>query len=285
MWHDSSRHSLNSTTSHIWTSSFTRVNMSWRTCNCVRTSQSGSIMSHMWTSHFTHMNESFHTYKRVLSQIWTNNVATVYTLWSRCLHTVYTLFTQNLFTCVKWLFHVWHDAFRLWRDSKSYVWRDTSLRMTRVWLIHITYMNAAHIWMCHGTLCGTHMNESCHTCVWVICVTWLVHANDFSYRLGATLMSRTWLTHMCDMTRSYVWRNSYTSVTWFIHVRAAKCDMTHSCVCRIHMSKTTPSYYSCIWMAFVNSCSSCENSCSRSHVWIHGARTDQSCDTYEWDMS
>jgi len=39
-------------------------------------------------------------------------------------------------------------------------------------------------------------------------------------------MSVTWRIHMCSMTRSHVWRDSFVCVTWLIH----RCDMTHSCV-------------------------------------------------------
>jgi len=49
--------------------------------------------------------------------------------------------------------------------------------------------------------------------------------------------------HMCDMTHSYVWRDSFVCVTWHIervaidelatHVRGIHmCDMTHSFVWR-----------------------------------------------------
>ena len=34
----------------------------------------------------------------------------------------------------------------------------------------------------------------------------------------------TWLIHMCDMTHSYVWHDSFICVTRLIHI----CDMTHS---------------------------------------------------------
>jgi len=39
-------------------------------------------------------------------------------------------------------------------------------------------------------------------------------------------MCVTWLMHVCDMTHSCVWHDSFMCVTWLIHV----CDMTHSCV-------------------------------------------------------
>jgi len=53
--------------------------------------------------------------------------------------------------------------------------------------------------------------------------------------------------HLCNMTHSHVWRNSFICVTWLIHM----CDMTHPCVWhdwfiwvtwRIHMCDMTHSY-------------------------------------------
>jgi len=38
----------------------------------------------------------------------------------------------------------------------------------------------------------------------------------------------TWLIHMCDMTHSYVWHDSFICVTWLIHM----CNMTDSYVRR-----------------------------------------------------
>ena len=35
-----------------------------------------------------------------------------------------------------------------------------------------------------------------------------------------------WLIHVCDMTHTHVWHDSFISVTWLIHM----CDMTHSSI-------------------------------------------------------
>ena len=60
-------------------------------------------------------------------------------------------------------------------------------------------------------------------------------------------MRVTWLIHMCVMTHSYVWHDSFICVTWLIHT----CDMTHSYVCHdsficvpwlIHMCEMTHSH-------------------------------------------
>jgi len=65
-------------------------------------------------------------------------------------------------------------------------------------------------------------------------------------------MGFTQLIHMCDMTHSYVWHDSFICLTWLIHM----CDMTHSyvwhdsfvCVTCIHTCDMTHSY---AWRAFI----------------------------------
>jgi len=45
--------------------------------------------------------------------------------------------------------------------------------------------------------------------------------------------------HMCDITHSYVWHDSFICATWLIHM----CDMTHSCVSWLmHMCDLTHSH-------------------------------------------
>ena len=57
----------------------------------------------------------------------------------------------------------------------------------------------------------------------------------------------TWLIHMCDVTHSYVWHDSFICATWLVHM----CDMTHSYVWHdsficvtwlVHICDATPSY-------------------------------------------
>jgi len=78
------------------------------------------------------------------------------------------------------------------------------------------------------------------------CVTWLIHmcAMTYSYvwhdsfipDVEVRSMRVRWLIHMCDMTHSCVWHDSFMcvtwpdsfiSVTWFVHM----CNMTHPEVC------------------------------------------------------
>ena len=117
---------------------------------------------------------------------------------------------------------------------------------------HGTHMNESwhtcewvmsHIWMTHVT----HMNESWHTYEWVMAlITWVPLLVDTYvwypfYQCHDSFICVPWLIrvcllfiHMCDMTHSYVWHDSFICVTWLIHMR----DMTDRApllqVCIIH---------------------------------------------------
>jgi len=85
----------------------------------------------------------------------------------------------------------------------------------------------------------------------VISVTWLIHMCDMthSYVWHDSFICVTWLIHMCDITYSYVWHDSFICVTWLIHM----CDMTHSYVWHDPFIRVT-------WLIHM-----CAMPCS--HVW------------------
>jgi len=69
-------------------------------------------------------------------------------------------------------------------------------------------------------------------------------------------VNRRYCLHLCDMTHTYVWYDSFIRVTWLIHA----CDMTYSyvrhdsstCATRhIHMRDTTESGCVCVWCVCV----------------------------------
>jgi len=91
----------------------------------------------------------------------------------------------------------------------------------------------------------------------------------------------TWLIHMCDMTHSYVWHDSFICVTWLIHM----CDMTHSYVWQasficgtwpICLCDVTFSY---VWKWLIRWC-------DRTHSYVgHGAFIEEMWLIHMHDMA
>jgi len=116
----------------------------------------------------------------------------------------------------------------------------------------------------------------------LICGTWLTHLRDMthSYVQHDTLMWVTSLTHMCDMTRSFVWHDSLICVTWLTHFVTSGCkeQISNRCDTFIfvtwltHMRDVTQSY---VWHdALICVSMRCKNTfqmgVTRSaHEWIN----------------
>jgi len=95
-----------------------------------------------------------------------------------------------------------------------------------------------------------------HSCVWhgsFLCLTWLIHVCDMTHSYvwhdsfcvwHDSLICLTWLIHVCDMTHSYVWthscvwHDSFICVTWLIHL----CDITHPFVWHDSLTRVTDSF-------------------------------------------
>jgi len=180
MWHDTFIYVQNYVThtyelvTHIRTSHFARVNMSWRKCVCLHTCK--ITCSHVW-------NDSF------ICATWCIQIVTWFMI-------IFQNVTWFIIICVTWhiplndmcMTHSHHfleccihmnvSCHTLWH---TYKWVLSHLCMSHMCDMTRTYVWCSHrlgTWMCHVTPCGTHMNESCHTCVWVICVKWPVHMCD-----------------------------------------------------------------------------------------------------------
>jgi len=106
--------------------------------------------------------------------------------------------------------HIWECVCRTTTQACSYVWHEGHDSICWTWLILV---NMTH------SICMMHYDEGMF-----ICVTWLVHMCDMtrSYVWHDSIICVTWLVHMCHMTRSYVWHDSFICVTWLVHM----CDMT-----------------------------------------------------------
>jgi len=127
---------------------------------------------------------------------------------------------------------------------------------------HTALGHTTHHWDTSPVWCRDDICESCHTYEWAMSHIWMSHVTYIYWskeppppwggflftmfpdhepvarmmhhrnsptshrRCGGVLsinICMTWLIHMCDMTHSYVWHDSFICVTWLIHV----CDMTH----------------------------------------------------------
>ena len=103
-----------------------------------------------------------------------------------------------IFIFMTWLNHTCDTTHSLCNMTHSHVWRHT------------------HIYVRHDTF---------------ICVTWLIrhvcgvthsYARLDSCSIGNCACRETRFVHMCDMTRSHVWYDTFICVTWLMHM----CDVT-----------------------------------------------------------
>jgi len=123
--------------------------------------------------------------------------------------------------------------------SDSYVWHDSFMCAT--WLIHVCGMtHSCARWWHLCVYSYTHKSLIWKTLVFHMSHTYELDAqavplytavfphirkNRVSRVFHLCLFIRvTWLIHVCDMTHSCVWHDSFMCVTWLIH----GCDMTHS---------------------------------------------------------
>jgi len=156
--------------------------------------------SHIWMSHVTHINESCHTYEWVMSHIWR--------LIHMCSFICQTLVASMNMSHVRHLSHIWiwvmSDTCRIY----SYMRQVSDMTHSYVRLLRINYEYFLF------PLSSPPLSA------WAP-LLYIIHY----YILYCTCT--TWLIHMCDMTHSYVWHDSFICVTWLIHMY----DMAHSYVC------------------------------------------------------
>ena len=140
---------------------------------------------------------------------------------------------------------LWHDS--LMYDSyriyiNAYIMRDMMHPICVTWLIHMCDMTHTCTTAAYIIRDGWLMHESCHTRLYMrhdsficvklihICMTWRIHMWDVTHSCvtytSCMPLERGWSRHICNMTHSYVWHDSFISVPWRIHIY----DMTHSYV-------------------------------------------------------
>jgi len=189
----------------------------------------------------------------------------------------HTYVWHDSFICVTWLIrmcdmtrsYVWHDSFirvtwliHMCDITHTYVWHDSFICVT--WLIHMCDVTRSYVWhdsctrhvTCMSVQLCSNDDQVCVSQVEILVefefvprnvsfardlvteqhakrkkeITWLIHVCDISHSdvwrdsFIYVIICVTWLIHTCDMTHSYVWHDSFICVTWLIHM----CDMTHS---------------------------------------------------------
>jgi len=149
---------------------------------------------------------------------------------------------HDSFIYVTWLIHIcdmthsymWHDSCCIWLSLTHRTWMHPGV-VNESCHIHMCDMTHSYdmndLWRSHVT----YMNESCHIYEWVMShiqsptYIWMhlgafnaPHSQHTSGAWGA--LHAPSCIHICDMTHSYMWHDSFIYATWLIHI----CDMTHS---------------------------------------------------------
>ena len=244
-----------------------------------------------------HMQESCYTYECVMSPIWMSHVTHMYMKW---------LVRHDSVICVTYLIHVWHDSFillteeirlkiygssdffvrfswklfwvtgtpctrlqtwlKIWRLPTKRVWYVRGLPWKRVWYVQRLPGNF-----------GSHNDFKSD-----LLSSWRDMTR--SYMWHDSYIHVTCLTHVCDRTHSYVWHDScdmahsflwydsFMRVTWLIHM----CDMTRSHVWHDAFICVTglmhAASYTYEWVM--------------PHTWMsHVTHVKESCHTYDYVMS
>jgi len=182
------------------------------------------VMPHIWMSHVTHMSESCHTYEWAMSHTWVRHIAHMNEPCHTYEWAMPRAWMSH-FTHKKWaMLHIWMSQHERMSHvaHMNEPCHPQECAMSHIWMSHVTHMNelpesmclactrcsacaclrrrtassaraSASIWCCVcDTSCHiwirdvTHMNESCHTHVWVMSVE-----NSFCARLRV-LWCRVW---------------------------------------------------------------------------------------------
>jgi len=148
---------------------------------------------------------------------------------------MYTCIHVYIRICVTWFVHecdmtyAWvrsvslHEgvgAFHV-RPINTCAWRDCVSVYIYVHIYMYTYIHVyihtcIHTYVCDMTVCVyiyvcmctyVCIHISIHTCMCDVTRSWVWHDS---------FISATWLVRECDMTRSWVWHDSFICVTWLI---------------------------------------------------------------------
>jgi len=167
------------------------------------------------------------------------------------------------------IWHMWHDSYTCvtWLNhicdmARSYVWHDSLICDLRE-IRHIGMCNMSH--GCTVQLGTPAWHDS-------LLFTWPMWHDSYT--------CVTWLIHIRDIAHSHIWHDSSTYVTWLIHVCLGKKCITQayaSChtgaqSCVRHVTQVYSPCHTCGWVM--------------SHMWMSRvAYVNESCHTGVWVMS
>jgi len=124
---------------------------------------------------------------------------------------------------VTWLLHVWHDSFtynmthshmtwlnHMWHDSFMC---DVTLCVYVKWLIHMCDMTL-YMWRAAPRLvCALELRRFANSTRPTVMFAMTRLSCDMTHSSYVT-----WCIHMSGVTPSHVWHDSFTCVTWLVHM-------------------------------------------------------------------
>ena len=141
----------------------------------------------------------------------------------------------------------------------SLVWKVMSdMRMSHVkhfWMSHVTHVNESrhtcewvmsHMWMSHVT----RVNELCHTCEGVMSLMWMTRSH------WEWIRSHIWMSHVAHMNESchtYEWVMSYVAATQHIvSLIGFICKGDSFSMTRSHVTNANESFQTCASLFLAN---------------------------------
>ena len=126
----------------------------------------------LWMSHGTHVNHSWNTYEWVMSHIWMSHATHV--------NESYGVATMSRRLKIISLFCKRALLKRRYSAKETYHFKEPTNRSHPI--ICLLTRRGNRFWMSHGT----HVNESWHTCEWIMAHMWMSHG---------THVNESWHTH------------------------------------------------------------------------------------------
>ena len=276
-----------------------------------------SFIYETWLIHIWHMTRSYVWHDSFIYETWPIHMWDMTHSYMR--HVSFIRETQLIFYTSPWLFHRWdtlshlyvrHDSsihetwlIHTWDMTHSYMRHDSFIYETLLNSKYVSFIRETQLifytspWLFHrwDTLSHSYMRHDSFTCE-----TWRIHIWDMthSYMRHDAFLYETWPIHTRDMTHSYVRHDSFIHETRLIHMRDVSrrahllqfflyCNAVFVAVCCSELQQT---HTRILWSPhrwgfyFLNLYKTILVGKS-FHRLFRVSYMNESCLTYEWDMS